>query len=116
MSDAMLDAVADAEHHRCRRAQAHTMHGAHHPKPLIRSAFRRDSSSHFVVQNLTAAARQAVKPGCLEPRHDRLVIQPRDEMDVVYLRRGEAVKLKVRILRVERAQEVFVPLDAEIWM
>ncbi len=37
-------------------------------------------------------------------------------MDVVDLRRREAMQLKVGILRVQRAQKIFIPLDSEIRM
>ena len=37
-------------------------------------------------------------------------------MDVVNLGRREAVQLKARILRAERPQQIFIPLDAEIRM
>src|SRR5206468_7497957 len=41
---------------------------------------------------------------------------PGDEMNVMNLRRREAVQLKSGILCAERAQKIFVPLDAKIRM
>ena len=37
-------------------------------------------------------------------------------MDVVNLGRRKAVQLKLRILRVQRAQQIFVPLDTKVGM
>ena len=48
--------------------------------------------------------------------HDGHVVELADEMDVVYLRRGKAMELKLRILRVERTKKVLVPFDVEIRM
>src|SRR6185369_4497991 len=90
------------------------MHRAHHVEPLISRTLRRNSLAHFVIENFRAAAGKTVESGFFEPRHDRFVIEFRDQMDVVDLGRREAVQLEVRIFFTERTQQVFVPLNAEV--
>src|SRR5215218_3693986 len=108
--------VAYAEHHRRGRTEADPVRRTHDGEPLVGRAFRGDSLAHFVVENLAAAARHAVEARVLQPAHYRLVVEPRDEVYVMNLGRREAVELEIWIARVKLAQEVFVPLDAEVGM
>ena len=75
VTHAMLDRVADAEHHRRGRSQTDLVHRAHHRQPFIGRAFRRHALAHFVVENLGAAAGQTVKSCVLQTRHDRFVVE-----------------------------------------
>src|SRR5260370_39005790 len=99
----MLDSVANSKHHGRARAQTDTMHRAHHGEPPISGALCSHALTYFVVENLSAAARQTVESRIFQARHDRLVIQTRDERKVMNLRRSEAGKLKSRILPPESA-------------
>ena len=53
---AVLDLVADAEHHRRRRDQTDLVNGTHHVEPFLRVAFGRNSRTHLVIEYLAAAA------------------------------------------------------------
>src|ERR1051326_1361794 len=92
------------------------MDRTHHGEPFISRTLRRDALTHFIIKNLRAAAGQTVKSGLLQTTHDRFVVQLRNEMKVVNLRRREAVQLKAGIFRAQVAQEIFVPLEAEVRM
>ena len=113
---AMLDSIADAEHHRCARLQTDFVHRPHYGKPFISCAFRSYAFAHFVVENLRAAAGQTVKSGVFQALHDCLVIETGNQVDIVNLRRRETMKLKLGILRAQGAQKIFVPLDAKVGM
>ena len=108
--------VADAEHHRRGRDQSDLMNGAHHVEPFLSGAFCRDAFADLVVEDLAAAAGQRIQSGVFQPAHYRLVIEPADQMNVVYLGRRKTVKLKFRIFCVQRAQQLLVPLDIKIRM
>jgi hypothetical protein len=44
------------------------VHGAHHVEPFVGRAFGRDALAHFVVENLSAAARQTVESRVFQAR------------------------------------------------
>src|SRR5205085_11003970 len=76
---------------------------------------RRDTPTSEGGRSLQhAAAGHAVETGLLQTSEYLFVGELRDEVDVMYLGRREAMELEVRVARVERAQKVFVPLDAEV--
>src|SRR5205823_2020002 len=69
--------VADAEHHRRRRAKAHAVRRSHDREPLVGRAFGGDALANLVVENLSAAARHAVESSRLQARHDLFVCELR---------------------------------------
>src|SRR5690349_21780708 len=97
MAYAMLHAIADAEHHSAGRDQPDLMNGTHHVQPFLRVAFGGDALSDLVVEYLAAAAGKRIQTGVFQPLHERLVIEPANKMNVVYLGRRETVKLELGI-------------------
>src|SRR5262249_38039187 len=92
------------------------MNCAHHVQPFISCALSCDSLAYLVVENLSTAAGQAIETRVFQPRHDRSVIEFRNQVNVVYLWRREAVQLKSWILCTQRTEQIFIPLDSKIWM
>src|SRR5207247_9051409 len=84
--DPMLNLVTYSKHHRRRRPQPDMMRGPPNSQPLICSAFRSNALAHFIIQNLRAATGHTIQTRLLQTRHNRFIIEPRDKMDVVYLR------------------------------
>src|ERR1043165_4915127 len=81
----MFYAIADAKHHRRGGTQADAMHRAHYREPLVSRTLRRDALAYFIVETLRAATGQTVKPRSLQTRHDRFVVELRDQVQVVNL-------------------------------
>src|SRR5688572_19752397 len=89
---------------------------AHDAQPLVgrRLGVAVQQPAHAIDQNLRAAAGNAVEPGRDQPIDDRgrrYPVEPRDMQD---FRRRESMQLELRVTRLDRAEEILIPLNRKI--
>src|SRR5271167_1798650 len=115
--DAMLVALADAEHHGRRGPHAEHVSGAMHVEPVIGQAFQaRDLVAHFIVENFGAATGNGIESGIAQPPDRIFDAQAADLGDADDLRRREAVQVDLRKALLDAAQQGLIPLDLQIRM
>ena len=115
--DAVAVLLAAAEHHRGGGAHAERMRDAVHVFPFVGGALEaRDARANFVVENFRAAAGNRVEPGGHQARDRFAHAQPGDFRDADDLRRRKTVQMDLREALLERAQQIFVILDAQVRM
>ena len=108
--------LADAEHHGGRALQAAQVGGLHHGEPLVgRALERRDAPADLVVEDLGAAAGDGVEPGRHQPVDGLVERRARSSARCARISSGESAwRLIDRPLRLHPAEQVLVPLDAEV--
>ncbi len=116
MFDAVFHVVADAEHHRRRRAQTDFVNCLHHVEPFLRIAFRWNTLANFIVQNLAAAAGKRIQTRRFQTPHNRFVIEFWNQRNVMNFRRRKTMQLKFWIFFVQCREQIFIPFDIKIGM
>ena len=106
--------LAEAEHHRRRRAQPQRVPLAHHLHPGVgRALERRDRVADLVVEDLGAAARDRIEPGRDQPlddRADRHVLELGDVADLL----GRQAVDRQREVGLHPAEQIFVPGERQV--
>src|ERR1022692_2901629 len=111
----MLDALAASEHHGGGSAHPQLVRGSVHRQPIFRGAFQAtDAETHFVVENLRAAAGDGVETGFLQPRDGIANRQAANFGDASDFRRREAVQMNRWEATLDGAEQILIPLDLEI--
>src|SRR5688572_5906191 len=111
---ALLERLDVAVHHRRRGGDAEAVSLAHDAEPIRRlGLLRRDDVADAVDEDFRASARDRVEPGVAQPRQCLGDGELRPARDVLDLGRRQHVQVDAVAL-LDRPEEVFVELDAEI--
>src|SRR5690606_18398970 len=112
MFDPFCQGLHMAEHHCCRAAASHFMPDAIHIQPVVRQHLAaRNILPHPVDENFGSAAWNTPQSGCLEPFEDLAQRRLSDLCEEVNRRRSESTDVDLREMRLDVAQQVFVPLE-----
>jgi hypothetical protein len=105
--DAVLDGLADAEHHGRGGSHAELVRGAMHLQPIGGEAFQaRDFVADFVVENFRAAAGNRIESGIAQARNRIAQAQIAVFGDRQNLRSGVAVQVNLREALLDAAQHL----------
>src|SRR5207247_1634796 len=104
-----------AEHHGGGAASTERVPDAMHIEPVVSEHFAaRQLTAHAVNEDFAAAAGQAAQAGRLQPLEHRAQGKLGNPGEVMDLRRAEAVNVDLRKMRLDVAQQLFVPLELEL--
>ena len=117
MIDAMAILFAAAKHHRGGGAQSQRVRGAMHLLPFIGGTLQtRDAMPDFVVKDFRAASRNGAQARIAQPRDSIPYGKARDFGDAEHFRRRKTMQVNLREALLDRAQQIFVVVDAQIGM